>query len=389
MEWAAYRVVSLLLPCEDEQWIRMQLLRDPDWFRGHQPEVGGTIYLDMGEMGVEGDAIVEAIEPCPEIEPGEGRVVTATFHHSIGECLELDIEGEDEPLRVTAGHPIWRVDRSDVSEDFADSTDCCGDPSGCGCDVSGAAREIIESLPELQEFQSQIVSLLESVTATIESPVAMLNLHPNWIPARHLQPGDTVSTVNGDAEISTVRMDHIPCAVFNIEVQGDHVYRVTSSAILAHNDSGCRYKIIYANPTNPKCRDYRNGRGGDGVMIDFDILKIEIPGLSYEEEQDALAELEGKQLTEAVTSDGGCLGGTDVRTGRGCTISANGITPGCRDLYGICASPAERFPLGICTETFTQKLFVAGQHAETWRIVFKISRGPNGVSGTVTREQIE
>ena len=106
MEWAAYRVVSLLLPCEDEQWIRMQLLRDPDWFRVHQPEVGGTIYLDMGEMGVEGDAIVEAIGPCPEIEPGEGRVVTATFHHSIGECLELNIEGEDEPLRVTAGRPI-------------------------------------------------------------------------------------------------------------------------------------------------------------------------------------------------------------------------------------------------------------------------------------------
>ena len=87
MEWAAYRVVSLLLPCEDEQWIRLQLLRDPDWFRVHQPEVGGTIYLDMGEMGVEGDAIMEAIGPCPEIEPGEGRVITATFHHSIGECL--------------------------------------------------------------------------------------------------------------------------------------------------------------------------------------------------------------------------------------------------------------------------------------------------------------
>ncbi len=66
MEWAAYRVVSLLLPCEDEQWIRMQLLRDPDWFRVHQPEVGGTIYLDMGEMGVEGDAIVEAIGQCPD-----------------------------------------------------------------------------------------------------------------------------------------------------------------------------------------------------------------------------------------------------------------------------------------------------------------------------------
>lgn len=107
MEWAAHRVITLLLPCEDEQWIRMQLLRDPDWFRMMAPEVGGSIFLDMPEMGVEGDAIVEAIELCPEIEIGEGRVVTATFHHSSGECLKLDIEGEDEPLRVAAGHPIW------------------------------------------------------------------------------------------------------------------------------------------------------------------------------------------------------------------------------------------------------------------------------------------
>ena len=210
----------------------MQLLRDPDWFRVHQPEVGGTIYLDMGEMGVEGDAIVEAIGPCPEIEPGEGRVVTATFHHSIGECLELDIEGEDEPLRVTAGHPIWRADRSDSSNDFANSIDCCGD-------ISAAAGEIIELVPQLREFELQLVSMLASAAATVESSVELLNLHPNWIAAGHLQTGDTLSTVNGDARISAIQLDHTPCPVFNIEVQGDHVYRVHCCGILAHNDSGC------------------------------------------------------------------------------------------------------------------------------------------------------
>lgn len=188
MEWAAHRVITLLVPCEEEQWIRMQLLRDPDWFRMMAPEVGETIFLDMPEMGVEGDAIVEAIELCPEIEIGEGQVVTATFHHSTGECLELDIEGEDSPLRVTAGHPIWRVDRNDAQGEALDSTGCCSDSSLCGCDIAG-------------------------------------------------QPADTVSTAHGIAKISAIRLDQTSCPVFNIDVQGDHVYRVASSAVRVHNAS--------------------------------------------------------------------------------------------------------------------------------------------------------
>jgi hypothetical protein len=103
--------------------------------------------------------------------------------------------------------------------------------------MSGLASEIIESLPELREFESQLVSILESATATMEFPVAVFDPHPNWTPAARLHPGDTVSTVHGTAKISTVRLDQTPCLVFNIEVQGDHVYRVASSAVLVHNAS--------------------------------------------------------------------------------------------------------------------------------------------------------
>jgi len=46
--------------------------------------VGETLWLDMPEMGVEGEALVEAIDDAPEIETGFGRVITATFAHSTG-----------------------------------------------------------------------------------------------------------------------------------------------------------------------------------------------------------------------------------------------------------------------------------------------------------------
>jgi hypothetical protein len=236
MEWAAHRVITLLLPCEDEQWIRMQLLRDPDWFRMMAPEVGETIFLDMPEMGVEGDAIVEAIEPCPEIEIGEGRVVTATFHHSSGECLEVDIEGEDQPLRVTAGHPIWRVDGANQPVDVHDS-DVCGTRFGCGCERSHYTAPVFDSIPELQELQVALSTVAGTLEQELDRILITDGLHPNWTPAGELRPGDVVSTQNGPAVIRAIRTTDTACRVANIEVDGDHVYRVTESGTLVHNES--------------------------------------------------------------------------------------------------------------------------------------------------------
>ena len=72
-----------------------------------------TCRLDLGDMGVVGDADVLAIEPCPEIESGPGRVVTGTFRHEGGQAYDLELEGEPGPLGVTGTHPFWSVDRQD------------------------------------------------------------------------------------------------------------------------------------------------------------------------------------------------------------------------------------------------------------------------------------
>lgn len=107
-------------------------------------------------MGVEGEAIVEAIDDCPEIETGPGRVVTATFAHSTGECLEFDIEGESTPLRVTGGHPIWRESAAeqDLQEELSN---CCnllnaGVNGSCDCESPS-----IYSLPVGNRFSKYTV----------------------------------------------------------------------------------------------------------------------------------------------------------------------------------------------------------------------------------------
>ena len=69
------------------------MLRSVDWLAAEGAEVGGTVYLDMPEMGVQGRARVAAVEPCPPITEAEGRLVSGTFRHSRGIVYDLKVEG--------------------------------------------------------------------------------------------------------------------------------------------------------------------------------------------------------------------------------------------------------------------------------------------------------
>ncbi len=56
--------------------------------------VGLTVQLDLPELGLTGEAILTDIQTTPEIEApvdsrDERQVVTATFHHSSGDVIDL------------------------------------------------------------------------------------------------------------------------------------------------------------------------------------------------------------------------------------------------------------------------------------------------------------
>ena len=121
----------------------------------------------MPEMGVEG----LAIEPCPPLEEGEGRLVTGTFRHTSGEVYDLKLASESKPLGVTATHPFWSVDRN------------------------------------------------------------------AWMSAIDLRIGETLKTLTGTTVVQSRSKREEPETVYNIEVEGDHVYRVGESGVLVHNQS--------------------------------------------------------------------------------------------------------------------------------------------------------
>jgi Pretoxin HINT domain/A nuclease family of the HNH/ENDO VII superfamily with conserved AHH len=155
--------------------------------------VGSEIFLEMPELGAVGFARVNAIEPCPEVIDGPGRVVTATFRHQSANVLDLAFAPVSGPksetttvafntssfsrpsassflLGVTSVHPFWSVDRAD------------------------------------------------------------------FVPAGELRPLEQVLGIDGQHfRLTSITPRAGPETVYNFEVALDHVYYVGRDGLLVHN----------------------------------------------------------------------------------------------------------------------------------------------------------
>ncbi|WP_233903065.1 polymorphic toxin-type HINT domain-containing protein [Stieleria maiorica] len=134
--------------------------------------VGLAAEMDLPELAITGPAVIVDLRPAPQVQPGTGRVVTATFHHSSGDVIDLTIGDQvsTETIGTTSNHPFWSADRAEY--------------------VQAATLEIGEQVQTHAGDTKQVVSKLP-------------------------RPG--------------------PQAVFNLEVHGEHVYYVGDRGVLVHN----------------------------------------------------------------------------------------------------------------------------------------------------------
>lgn len=105
-KWLVFRA-----PKDDGGWADMHLLRPDWWLEAEAAAIGGTVYIAVPECGIDGEADVLDIRPCPAIQDGPGQVVTGTFRHRSAQVVDLRIEGLAEPIGTTANHPFWSDDR--------------------------------------------------------------------------------------------------------------------------------------------------------------------------------------------------------------------------------------------------------------------------------------
>jgi hypothetical protein len=110
---ATWRFIKLVMNKADGGRLDIELARPLDWLEEYQAEVGGTIDLDMPEVGAEGEALLLAIESCAPLGLGSGSPITGRFVHTAGNGVDLQVTGLNKPIGTTTNHPFWSDDRSE------------------------------------------------------------------------------------------------------------------------------------------------------------------------------------------------------------------------------------------------------------------------------------
>jgi hypothetical protein len=60
----------------------------------------------------------------------------------------------------------------------------------------------------------------------------------DFVPAGELSVGETLRNLDGDVRIESIEQLGSEERVYNLEIHGEHVFRVASSGVLVHNSSG-------------------------------------------------------------------------------------------------------------------------------------------------------
>lgn len=180
----SWRLMELELQTASGRCLRVSMLRPIQWIHERSVHEGGEFHLSLPDLGVDAQANVLAIKHCPPIQPGPGHVVLSTFSQSSkGNILDITVgnSGDSETIGVTEKHPFWSVRQ----ESF----------------VSIGDLEVGAKLLTVDGRETHIARISQRTT-------------PNQL-------------------------------VFNIEVNGEHVYFVGEHQLLVHN--ACDSKILGRN----------------------------------------------------------------------------------------------------------------------------------------------
>ncbi|MCP4775260.1 MAG: hypothetical protein GY880_13570, partial [Planctomycetaceae bacterium] len=83
----------------------------------------------------------------------------------------------------------------------------------------------------------------------------------DFVAAGELSAGERLATLAGPTAVLGIQPQQAPQTVYNLEVQGQHVFRVTSNGLLVHNTYGPR--STFKLPTT-----WRSGKCIKGTFSD-------------------------------------------------------------------------------------------------------------------------
>lgn len=92
------------------------------------------------------------------------------------------------------------------------------------------------------KFVTRDVANVVKITLTDGTEIRATDVHPvwsvdreEWVPAGELEPGEEVDTLGSPVAVASVEQLESRVDVHNLEVHGEHVYRITVDGVLVHN----------------------------------------------------------------------------------------------------------------------------------------------------------
>jgi|GEM_PF-2256590 len=116
-------------------------------------------------------------------------------------------------------------------------------------------------------FVTRDVANVVKITLASGTEIRATDVHPvwsvdreDWVPAGKLEPGEYVDTLTGPVAVASVEpLDRHP-AVYNLEVHGEHVYRIAVEGVLVHTMCPDVPAGLVQNPMFKQAlQPYRNG----------------------------------------------------------------------------------------------------------------------------------
>lgn len=112
-----WRSLDLVLTKPDGSKASIQILRPLWWLQGVKGEPGEKLNLAMFELGLEGEAVLRSLGPCDVDSRENGpnqNIVIGKIEHQNAIVYDLVFNNDEEnPLGVTANHPLYSNDRDD------------------------------------------------------------------------------------------------------------------------------------------------------------------------------------------------------------------------------------------------------------------------------------
>jgi hypothetical protein len=216
-------------------------------------------------VAADGPVVEDDDELAQEVEPATWRRLGLRAPKTDGSFAEVELLRPQSWLAEQQGRVGGTVE-FDVPE----------------CGISGQAEVLsIQACPPIKPGKGHVVTgtfkhtinrVLDVYLEGQNQPLGVTPNHPCWsedrqqfVRADELRVGERLRGQSGTPRVLRVAEGRAPQQVYNLEVQGTHVYRVTQAGLLVHNANpgiGYIYEITYVNKAG-ETRVYVGSNIGD------------------------------------------------------------------------------------------------------------------------------